>query len=183
MIPLSYMAKNYTFVIPAQRSLLAVVAFLLLSWQPLQAQLVINEVSQGASGTKEYVELVVTGTPTCSGIPTVDLRNWYIDDNNGAFASGAGTGIASGCVRLTNDPLWAAVPIGTIIVIYNDIDINPLVPAQDLSLSDGNCVLVIPVSNCTLLEKHSTQPAVANPLYPTTGFTTCGPMPTILFKL
>jgi len=174
MIPLTYMAKNYTLVISAQRFLLVVVAFLSWSGSSLHAQLVINEVSQGASGTKEYVELVVTGTPTCSGIPTVDLRNWYIDDNNGTFASGAGTGIASGCVRFTTDPFWATVPIGTIIVIYNDIDINPAIPAQDLSLTDGNCVLVIPVSNCTLLEKHSSQPAVANPIYPTSGLTTCG---------
>lgn len=138
------------------------------------AQLVINEVSQGASGTKEYVELLVTGTPTCAGIPTVDLRGWYIDDNNGTHASGSGTGIASGCIRFTNDALWSAVPAGTLIVVYNDADINASIPAQDLSLSDGNCRLVIPGSNCTLLEKHSSQPSTSNSVYPTSGFSSCG---------
>lgn len=167
------MAKMNTSFLSSRHVLLLAALFFLLC-KPMQAQLVVNEVSQGASGTKEYVELVVTGTATCSGIPTVDLRNWYIDDNNGTYATGAGTGIASGCIRFTNDALWSAVPIGTIIVIYNDIDLNPLIPAQDLSITDGNCVLVIPVSNCVLLEKHSTQPAVANALYPTVGLTACG---------
>jgi gliding motility-associated-like protein len=143
----------------------------------LQAQvpgLYINEVSQGASGSKEYVELIVVGTPTCSAIPTLDLRGWYIDDNNGNHATGTGTGIATGCVRLSQDPFWSAVPIGTLIVFYNDADLNASIPAQDLSMADGNCRLVIPISNCQLLEKNSSLPSTATATYPTTGFTTCG---------
>ncbi len=138
------------------------------------AQLVINEVSQGPSGTKEYVELVVVGTPTCAGIPCLDLRGYYVDDNNGNHATGSGTGIASGCIRFTTNALWSCVPIGTIIVIYNDGDMNAAIPAADLSLTDGNCRLVIPVSNCTLLEKHTSLPSTANASYPTTGFSSCG---------
>lgn len=145
----------------------------------MRAQLIINEVSQGISGTKEYVELLVTGTVTCSGIPTVDLRGWYIDDNNGAHATGSGTGIAAGCIRFTQDALWSAVPIGTLIVIYNDADPNPAVPAADLSLGDGNCRLIIPVSNCTLIEKNTTTPTLATAAYPTTGFTSCGSWTTV----
>lgn len=137
--------------------------------------LYINEVSQGPSGAKEWVELLVVGTPTCYTIPTMDLRGWYIDDNNGNHATGSGTGIAQGCVRFTNDPLWSAVPIGTIILIYNDADRDPALPAtDDLSLSDGNCRLVIPISNCSLFEKHTTLPSTASATYPTTGFTPCG---------
>lgn len=137
--------------------------------------LYINEVSQGPGGAKEWVELLVVGTPTCYTIPTMDLRGWYIDDNNGNHATGSGTGIAQGCVRFTNDPLWSAVPIGTIILIYNDADRDPALPAtDDLSLSDGNCRLVIPISNCTLFEKHTTLPSTATATYPTTGFTPCG---------
>lgn len=151
-----------------------VAGLFLLCTLTCSAQLVINEVSQGASGSKEYVELVVTGTATCSGFPSVDLRGWYIDDNNGNHATGAGTGIASGCIRFTTDALWSAVPIGTIIVVYNDLDINPLIPPQDLSLSDGNCRLVIPAGNCVLLEQHASQPSIALATYPTTGFSSCG---------
>ena len=138
------------------------------------AQLVINEVSQGPSGAKEYVELLVVGTPTCNSIPCMDLRGYYIDDNNGNHATGAGTGIAQGCVHFTNDALWSCVPVGTLIVIYNDADLNASIPSTDLSLSDGNCKLVIPVSNCTLLEKHTTQPSTGTAVYPTSGFSSCG---------
>lgn len=141
--------------------------------------LYINEVSQGASGTKEYVELIVVGAPTCYTIPTMDLRGWYLDDNNGAHATGSGTGIAPGTIRFSQDPLWAAVPIGTIIVVYNDADLNATLPPQDLSMADGNCRLVIPVSNCTLFEKHSSLPSTATAVYPTTGFTPCGLWTTI----
>ncbi len=133
-------------------------------------QLVINEVSQGPSGTKEYVELIVVGSPTCNGIPTMDLRGYYIDDNNGTFATGAGVGIASGCIRFANVAFWSAIPYGTIIVIHNDADSNPLMPANDLSMVDGNCLLVIPVSNATLFEKHTAQPSNILATYPTTGF-------------
>lgn len=136
--------------------------------------LYINEVSQGPSGAKEYVELLVVGTPTCFSIPTLDLRGWYIDDNNGFHASGTGTGIAQGCIRFTQDPLWAAIPIGTIIVIHNDADVNSSVPANDLSMSDGNCRLIIPVSNCNLLEKHTSLPSTSIATYPSSGFSSCG---------
>ncbi|HXB39714.1 MAG TPA: gliding motility-associated C-terminal domain-containing protein [Bacteroidia bacterium] len=134
-----------------------------------QVQLVINEVTQGYSGSQEYVELLVVGTPTCNAIPTYDIRNYYIDDNNGTFANGAGTGIADGCVRLTNDPLWSNVPAGTLILIYNDgANLNPDInPANDdFSTSDGNCKLQIPISNCTYLDHHTTQPNVGNATYP-----------------
>ncbi len=154
------------------KTFLLLICFL-FSFQ-LKAQLVINEVSQGASGSKEYVEFLVTGTPTCTTIPCVDLRGYIIDDNNGTFAIGAGTGIADGCIKLTNDPLWSCVPAGTLLVIYNDADLNPLVPAQDLSLTDGNCKLVIPISNCTLFDKNTTQPSVGTSAYPAAGFAACG---------
>src|ERR1700739_5064870 len=87
---------------------------ILFSFQA-KSQLVINEVSQGPAGNQEYVEMVVAGVPTCTSVPSMDLRNYYIDDNNGNHAVGAGTGIAQGCIRFTNNALWSAVPFGTII--------------------------------------------------------------------
>ncbi|MBI2722391.1 MAG: gliding motility-associated C-terminal domain-containing protein [Bacteroidetes bacterium] len=140
----------------------------------LSQQLIINEVSQGAAGAKEYVELLVTGTPICNSIPCMDLRNYIIDDNNGNHATGVGTGIAAGCVRLKNVTFWSCIPIGTMILIYNDADPNPLVPAIDLSMTDGNCKLVIPISDCTLLERHTTLPSTASSIYPSTGYVNCG---------
>lgn len=151
-----------------------ILLFSFASGLSLKAQLVINEVSQGSAGSQEYVELLVVGTPTCNAIPCMDLRGYYIDDNNGYHASGSGVGIAAGCVRFTNDAFWSCIPAGTLILIYNDADLNTSVPAADLSMSDGNCTLVIPISNCTLFERHTTQPSTTVSAYPTSGFTPCG---------
>ena len=135
--------------------------------------LILNEVSQGPSGTKEYVEfLVVPGQSAyhCNDY-CLDLRHWIIDDNNGYFSGGqaTGTGVAAGSVRFSNNALWSCVPVGTLIVIYNDGDPNTSIPAQDLSVSDGNCRLIIPVSS-NLLEYQNTSPSSTSSTYPTTGW-------------
>ncbi|MEO8759416.1 MAG: hypothetical protein ABI388_00660, partial [Bacteroidia bacterium] len=128
----------------------------------------INEVSQGASGAKEYVEFVVIGTPTCTTIPCVDLRKYILDDNNGTFSVGtAGVGIANGCMRLTNVAFWSCIPAGTIIVIYNDADLNASMPAVDTSMTDGNCRLIIPAGSCGLIEKNTLLPSTGSSTYPT----------------
>ena len=137
------------------------------------AQLVINEVSQGPSGNQEYIELLVTGTPTCSSIPTVDLRGWYIDDNNGFHANGSGTGIATGCVRFSQSAQWANVKIGTLILIYNDLDKNSSVPADDETDNNKDCIYVIPISS-TLFERNELSPDVSSSSYPTSGFSSGG---------
>lgn len=155
-------------------SLLILVSFLyfspLLSQQP---SLRINEISQG-SGEKEYVEFIVTGIPSTSCNPQVlDLRGWIFDDNNGYFKAGSGTGIAPGSMRFSNASLWQAVPVGTLILIYNNADFdNSLIPAQDLSLTDGNCRLIIPVSS-NLIEKNDL-PNSSSSAYPSTGWTAGG---------
>lgn len=144
-----------------------------------QAQsLRINEVSQGASGSKEYVELVVTG-PTltnCSSQPAcLDLRGWILDDNNGYFSNGVltGTGLAAGAIRFSNDAFWQCINPGTIILIYNDNDINPGVPANDVSNTDANCTMVIPVSSA-LFERHESAPSTTSMAYSNTGWVSGG---------
>ena len=93
--------------------------------------IVMNEVSQGESGGQEYVEFVIvdsTAVYDCFGTapPCIDIRGWIIDDNSGYHGS---SGIASGACRFSLDPLWSCVPLGTIIVIYNDADPNLELPA------------------------------------------------------
>ena len=128
-------------------------------------QLIINEVSQG-TGTSEYVEFVVIGSPTCiTPVPSLDLRKVIIDDNNGYFAPGSGTGIAPGAIRFANIPFWQTIPQGTFIVIYNATSPNTSLPADDLSMIDGNCRLIIP-SSSTLLEKTTLSPTTTNQSYP-----------------
>ena len=155
-----------------------VLVFLICVVSQVNSQtLIINEVTNGVVGaSQEYVELLVVGTPSCAATPSLDLRGYYIDDNNGAHATGAGTGIAAGCVRFSNNAFWSNIPIGTLILIYNDADFNSsYFPAlNDLSMTDGNCKLVIPISNATLFEGHSTLPSTATSTYPIAGFTPGG---------
>ena len=140
--------------------------FVFLATVSFSQQLILNEVSQGAAGANEYVEFVVVGTPTCiAPVPCVDLRSVIIDDNNGYFASGGGTGIASGAVRFGNIAFWQCVPQGTIILIYNSSSVNPSIPADDVSLTDGNCSLIIP-SSSNLLERTTVSPTVSITSYP-----------------
>ena len=98
---------------------------------------------------QEYVELMVIGTAssvTCS--PCIDIRGWIIDDNNGYHGS---SGIASGCNRFSNNSFWSCIPLGTIITVYNGADTNIDMPVNDLDINDGNCRLVVPIENSTLL--------------------------------
>ncbi len=158
--------------------------FLLLSFAVFGSTLVssqslrINEVSQGPSGSKEYVELVVIGNSltNCSSQPQcLDLRGWILDDNNGYFSNGdlTGTGLANGAIRFANNPLWQCINAGTIIVIYNDLDQNASVPVADQSAADGNCKLVIPVSS-NLFERHEAAPSTTSMLYASTGWISGG---------
>ncbi len=158
----------------ALRALSTIALFLYLT--PLSAQqpsLRINEISQG-TGTQEYVEFIVIGTPSTACSPqTLDLRGWIFDDNNGHFKTGSGSGIAAGSMRFSNDALWQAVPVGTLILIYNNASFdNSIIPAQDLSLTDGNCRLILP-ANSSLIEKNSL-PDLSSSTYPSTGWSTSG---------
>lgn len=148
------------------RSLCVVAGFILgFIFQSYSQQLIINEVSQG-TGTQEYVEFIVVGLPTCqTPVPTADLRGIVLDDNNGTFASGGGVGIAAGAVRFADNAFWSAIPQGTLIVVYNESDRNGAIPPDDLSMSDGNCRLIIPI-NSTLFEGQSVSPTSSNTSYP-----------------
>lgn len=140
--------------------LLSIFLFLGL-FQGVQAQLVINELSNGPSGSKEFVELLVVGTPGCG--QCVDLRGWILDDNNGLFKTGSGTGIAQGHMRFANDPQWQCVGIGALIVIYNESDRNAAIPADDLTDANGNCVYILPASS-NLFENAASNPVVGGSL-------------------
>lgn len=132
---------------------------ILLTTFATRAQLVINELSNGPSGAQEYVELIVVGTPGCNA-PCIDLRGWILDDNNGYFASGSGTGIAMGHMIFANDAQWQCMSPGAMIVIYNDTDPNPAMPADDPTDANGDCVYIIPASS--LLFEHTTSNPVVN---------------------
>lgn len=137
-----------------------IVLFFLSTVLQTNAQLIINEVSQGPSGSKEYVELLVYGTPVCDS-QTIDIRGWIIDDNNGWHAGGSGTGIAAGHKRFANLAQWASVRMGSLILIYNETDRNALIPADDTADSNHDCVYILPGSS--RLFDHNTDVPSAPP--------------------
>ncbi len=143
---------------------------------PLFAQvptLVINEVSNGSSTKKEYIELLVIGPKTnpCEAPATLDLRNWVIDDNNGFLGSDIEKGIAKGAFRFKNIAFWEKIPVGTLILLYNKDDFEASLITNDISMTDGNCVLVIPC-NSNLLESQTISPDINNLNYPASGWST-----------
>lgn len=131
--------------------------------------LIINEWSNGASGlpgtgNQEYYEFVVAGDCGTS----VDIRGYILDDNNGtftapAFYSGTSSGIAPGHFRFTFDAQWAAIPVGSLIVVYNRNDINPNVPADDPTDANIDSLYVVPHNHATLFERCTTFPGSATP--------------------
>lgn len=137
--------------------------------------LIMNEVSNGPTGNQEYVEFVVvsnTVTYDCnsSAPPCIDIRGWIFDDNSGYHGP---DGVAVGAVRFSQDPLWACVPLGTIILLYNDGDRNPSIPADDITMSDNNCKIIAPL-NSTLFETNLTTPGAIACSYPAVGWTSGG---------
>lgn len=108
-----------------------------------QFGLIVNEVSNGASGAQEYFELVVVdeGAGGC----TADIRGFILDDNNGDFSCGprTGAGIAQGHIRFSTSGPWGAIPYGAILVVYNDGDPNPALPPDDPTDLNGDSVYVI----------------------------------------
>ncbi|MEL7189661.1 MAG: hypothetical protein AAGK17_08945 [Pseudomonadota bacterium] len=134
------------------------------------AGLILNEVSQGTSGSKEFYEFVVVGNaanPTAS----INLNGWIIDDNNGDWGGGGtGIGTAPGYSRFdttTNAALCSAlssVVPGSIIVVYNDADPNLNIPADDLSDTNNDGVYIIPArSDC--IRSCAGPPSSSDPSY------------------
>jgi gliding motility-associated-like protein len=113
----------------------------------IHAQLLVNEFSQGLSGSKEYIEFVVKGQRLCNDSCT-DIRGWIFDDNNGWYGAGASS---IGFYRFKDDPAWAFVPYGSIIVVYNPADINIHVPADDPTDVNADHIYILPV-NSSLIE-------------------------------
>jgi len=129
----------------------------------------INEFSQGTSGSKEWVELVVSSTSTINNtncvLAKVSIAGWILDDNNGDFSPinhFTGSGVAPGHMKFRNVQPWNNLPIGAIIVIYNSADRDISIPPDDpFDWVNNDCVYIIP-SNHPSIEYCTTSPSVSN---------------------
>lgn len=135
------------------------VSFLLIGIAA-KAQLFINEISQGASGNKDYLELVVAGTRSCTD-STMDLRGIIVDDNAGWYGTGS---FNEGCFRFPANSNWSAVPYGSVILVYRSEDKNPSITlADDPTDADHDYVYVV-ADTSSYLEVNA-EPAVMSSLF------------------
>ncbi len=116
--------------------------------------IVINEISNGTSGAKEFIELLVIGSAT-NPTSRVDINNWLIDDNNGDFEASVSAGVARGHYKFVRMPLLSP---GDIIVIFNSSDLNINLPAIDETDSNNDGVYIIPI-NSVYIERCTSLPS------------------------
>lgn len=138
-----------------------IIFFLFGSFFSINAQqLVINEFSNGSSGSnEEFIELAVQGPPGTA----VDIRGWIIDDNSGFWACGSGLGIAAGHIRFANINNWRCVPTGSIILIYNNLDKHPSITLpDDPTDANRNCVYILPANSPGMFEFQTTNPSTTS---------------------
>ncbi len=138
--------------------------FLFPVFLPAQG-LIVNEVSLGPASSlaAEYIELLVIGSKA-DPLGQVDVTGWIIDDNNGDFTlSGSGADITTGHIRIRGNCFNLLNP-GDLIVIYNEVNKNLKIPADDLTDVNGDGVYIIP-GNSTCLEVCTFNPTSANPAY------------------
>jgi len=127
----------------------------------------INEFSNGPSGSKEWIELLVAPTtPTAYSLRgcftnSLNCAGWVIDDNDGTFSPSSnnfGSGFANGHLRFKNVAPWTRLPVGAIIIIYNDLDRDISIPPDDPYDFNNDCVYVLPANHISL-ESCTTAPA------------------------
>lgn len=117
--------------------------------------IIVNEISNGSSGSKEFIELLVIGSSS-DPLGDVNLGGWVIDDNNGDFESLTNNGVASGHYRFTNT--FPSVPVGSIIVLYNHNDVNDNMIFDDELDTNNDGVYVLPI-NSIYLERCTSSPS------------------------
>ncbi|MEO5714644.1 MAG: S8 family serine peptidase [Luteolibacter sp.] len=88
----------------------------------LSRQAIIHEFSQGPSGSSsEWIEILT--------LKAGSLANWNLHD------------AAGNTLGFLNDPVWDAIPAGTLIVVYNGASKDPILPADDADPADGRMVV------------------------------------------
>jgi hypothetical protein len=112
-----------------QRFLIVLLAMLWTHDSICSESVIINEMSQGSDGGKEWVELLIVDEG-------VDLRGWELGD----FDDGTWHSIA----EFTTHPELSDIASGTIIVIYNSGDVDGTIVAaggEDTTFSDKSVLL------------------------------------------
>jgi hypothetical protein len=114
-----------------QRLLVALSTILWTHVSVSAQSVVINEMSQGSDGGKEWVELLVIDEG-------VDIRGWELGDND--------DGVWHSIAEFTSHSALGEIASGTIIVIYNSGDIDGTITTaggEDTTFTDKSVILGI----------------------------------------
>lgn len=135
---------------------------------------IVNEMSNGAAGNQEYIELVAIGPGGFENCATVDLRGFIVDDNNGDFSGGpiAGAGIAPGHIRFSVNGPWSAIPAGSLLLIYNTSDKNTSIILPDDPYDANNDSIYIIPDSCIHIERCNPIPNSNNDTYSPAAYNT-----------
>lgn len=114
-------------------TLLALAGLTLSAAAQCKGSLIVNEVSNGESLNREWVEFIAVPSGDCSDL-TIDISGVLIDDHSGFYTGGPlpGTGITNGHLRLKEIELFQEFPNGGLLVLYNGHQINQLSPVNTL---------------------------------------------------
>ena len=112
-----------------QRFLIVLMAMLWTNPFILAQSVIINEMSQGSGGGREWVELLTVDEG-------VDLRGWELGDND--------DGVWHSIAEFSSHSELSNIARGTIIVIYNSGDVDETITAaggEDTTFSDKTVLL------------------------------------------
>ena len=138
-----------------KKSILTIISIVLILTKINSQGIIINEISNGTGGSKEFIEFLVVGSHA-QPIGVVNLTNWVFDDNNGDFEGSTGTGVAAGYYRFT--ALLPSIPTGSLIVVYNPSDVNLNMPPDDPLDANLDGVYIFPI-NSIYLERCTSFPS------------------------
>ena len=112
-----------------QRFLIVLLAMLWTHESIWSQSVIINEISQGSDGGKEWVELLIVDEG-------VDLRGWELGDND--------DGVWHSIAEFATHSELSNIASGTIMVIYNSGDVDGTIIAaggEDTTFSDKSVLL------------------------------------------
>ena len=112
-----------------QRYLIVLLAMLWTNQSTPAQSVIINEMSQGSDGGKEWVELLIVDEG-------VDLRGWELGDND--------DGVWHPIAEFSTHPNLSNIASGTILVIYNSGDVDGTITAaggEDTTFGDKSVLL------------------------------------------
>lgn len=113
-------------------------------------RIILNEFNRRDDTTGQYIEILVVGDGVCGS--KTDIRNYIVMSSDGWRGSELDSSrIGKNFLRFNDVKLWAEVPHGSLITIYDAGKKHPVLPADDLNDANNDGIYIIPSDNYELL--------------------------------